>query len=281
MINKRCGSRDGNPHPLYRLKGATAMSIITPEACSVITYYLYIKTHNQTGIKYLGQTTRHDPFTYPGSGSDWLEHLGIYGFDYTTEILLASTDPDEIAKLGEYYSEKFRIVESKEWANKVPETGPVQKSKRYTDNHKKHLEFCKELANKRQELLKKYENNMQSKGYQREIAEYRKGLGLHTGSAKLYMKVGDYLNKHSDRDFSGWSLWQIRMAAQGSKPTKQRFSKGNANNEYRDLQKRIQLLEEENYQLKAQAKDDMKMLVLLADAYDSVTKILATQGVQQ
>jgi len=32
--------------------------------------YLYIKKHNETGLKYFGKTTQ-DPYTYQGSGTDW------------------------------------------------------------------------------------------------------------------------------------------------------------------------------------------------------------------
>ena len=45
--------------------------------------YLYIKTHNITGLKYFGKTTG-DPYTYFGSGTKWLNHLNVYGKDVTT-----------------------------------------------------------------------------------------------------------------------------------------------------------------------------------------------------
>jgi hypothetical protein len=37
--------------------------------------YLYVKTHNKTGLKYLGQTSQKDPHKYPGSGTRWRHHL--------------------------------------------------------------------------------------------------------------------------------------------------------------------------------------------------------------
>jgi transposase len=52
--------------------------------------YLYVKTHNKTGLKYLGKTTKLDPHKYSGSGKRWLRHLKKHGFDYTTEILLVT-----------------------------------------------------------------------------------------------------------------------------------------------------------------------------------------------
>ena len=85
-------------------------------------YYLYKKTHNKTGLQYLGQTKR-DPYKYQGSGSDWVKHIDEHGYDVTTEILLETTDKDKRNELGRYYSELWNVVESKQWANKIPETG--------------------------------------------------------------------------------------------------------------------------------------------------------------
>lgn len=85
-------------------------------------YFLYKKTHRKTGLQYLGQTSR-DPFTYKGSGIDWEKHLLEHGNDVETEILLATENKNECNKLGRYYSNLWNIVESKKWANKIPETG--------------------------------------------------------------------------------------------------------------------------------------------------------------
>jgi hypothetical protein len=54
----------------------------------MIIYYLYIKTHNKTGLKYLGQTSKQNPFTYMGSGVDWVAHLNENGIDVTTQIII-------------------------------------------------------------------------------------------------------------------------------------------------------------------------------------------------
>lgn len=86
-------------------------------------YYLYVKTHNITGLKYLGQTKKQDPHAYNGSGILWSRHLRKYGKDYSTTILAESASLDEIKKLGLYYSEKWDIVQSVEWANLKVEDG--------------------------------------------------------------------------------------------------------------------------------------------------------------
>ncbi len=87
-----------------------------------MTIYLYIKTHNTTGLKYLGKTSK-DPYSYIGSGKYWLRHLQKYGADISTEILLETNDPNELKEYGLYYSTLFNVVASNEWANLKPESG--------------------------------------------------------------------------------------------------------------------------------------------------------------
>jgi hypothetical protein len=98
-----------------------------------MTIYLYVKTHNKTGMKYLGKTTKPDPHKYPGSGKRWIRHLKKHGYDYTTTILLTTEDKEELKETGLYFSKVWNIVESNEWANMMPEKGdgvdPDQASK--------------------------------------------------------------------------------------------------------------------------------------------------------
>ena len=84
--------------------------------------YLYKKTHNKTGLKYLGKTTR-DPHIYSGSGLYWKRHIKEHGNDVSTEILFQTEDKEEFKKIALEYSLKFNIVESKEWANIREENG--------------------------------------------------------------------------------------------------------------------------------------------------------------
>jgi len=83
--------------------------------------YLYIKTH-ATGLKYLGKTDQ-NPYKYKGSGTYWLRHLKKYGNDHTTEILLETNDKELFKETALYYSNLYDVVNSKEWANIVPEQG--------------------------------------------------------------------------------------------------------------------------------------------------------------
>lgn len=92
-------------------------------------YYLYIKTHKTSGLKYLGQTSKQDPYTYCGSGKDWVAHLKDYGFDVDTEILITCNSKKELNTYGKYYSILYKITTSVDnygsriWANRIPETG--------------------------------------------------------------------------------------------------------------------------------------------------------------
>jgi hypothetical protein len=84
--------------------------------------YLYKKTHNITGLMYLGKTIK-DPNKYLGSGKDWLSHLEEFGTDVSTEILKECHSREDLSYWGRYYSDLWSVVESSEWANRIPETG--------------------------------------------------------------------------------------------------------------------------------------------------------------
>ena len=86
-------------------------------------YSLYVKTHQLTGLKYLGQTSKSDPHKYTGSGKYWLRHIKQHGKNWDTEILFESQNKQDIDKLGAYYSDLWNVVESNKWANLKPETG--------------------------------------------------------------------------------------------------------------------------------------------------------------
>jgi hypothetical protein len=101
-------------------------------AISVNIYYLMVKTHNITGLKYLCQTKKKDPYKYLGSGIEWTKHLKIHGLSIHTEIILTTTDKQELGTVGRYYSNVWRITSAmddfgnKIWANLIPETAGGQ-----------------------------------------------------------------------------------------------------------------------------------------------------------
>ena len=81
-------------------------------------YYLYVKTHLVSGLKYLGKTEK-DPYIYKGSGVRWKNHIRKHGYDVRTDILLMTDDYDELVETGLFFSKLFNVVESKEWANLI------------------------------------------------------------------------------------------------------------------------------------------------------------------
>jgi hypothetical protein len=95
-------------------------------------YYLMIKTHNITGLKYLCQTKKKNPHKYLGSGLDWIKHLKIHGTSIRTEIIFVTSNKQELSDIGRYYSNLWRITTSvddygnKIWANIIPETAGGQ-----------------------------------------------------------------------------------------------------------------------------------------------------------
>ena len=83
-------------------------------------YYLYLKTHNTTGLNYLGYTSQ-DPLVYRGSGKYWLRHLAKHGYDVSTKILFKSSDKNAIKARGIELSKLLNIVESVDYANLIEE----------------------------------------------------------------------------------------------------------------------------------------------------------------
>jgi hypothetical protein len=90
--------------------------------------WLYIKQHNQTGLKYFGKTTR-DPLKYNGSGRYWNKHLAVHGSDISTIWCHLYIDKDELVEEAVAFSRAHNIVSAtnkhkkKIWANEKPENG--------------------------------------------------------------------------------------------------------------------------------------------------------------
>lgn len=103
-------------------------------------FHLYVKTHNITGLKYLGKTTQ-DPYRYVGSGIRWKRHLNKYGYDVHTHVLGSYETVEELKSKGLLYSEIYNIVESNDWANLVPEDGHggSVKGREISTKHRKNL----------------------------------------------------------------------------------------------------------------------------------------------
>jgi hypothetical protein len=113
--------------------------------------YLYVKTHVQTGLKYLGKTTQ-DPFKYYGSGIRWLNHLNKHGYTISTQIICESEDAQYIAQQGVYYSVLWDVVDSPDWANLKLEEGDGGFS-HLNDGSVTHVERCIKAGRKAYENL--------------------------------------------------------------------------------------------------------------------------------
>ena len=131
--------------------------------------YLYVKTHNKTGLKYLGKTISIDPHLYQGSGTVWRRHIKKHGYDVTTEILLKTNDPKELKEVGIYYSNLWNIVESKDFANIVPEMGDggamlwSAESRQKLSNTNKGRTYTNETKKKYSEAQKKQAHHLSKK----------------------------------------------------------------------------------------------------------------------
>ena len=86
-------------------------------------YRLMIKQHNDTGLKYLCITKRDNYVKYPGSGKYWCRHLNKHGYNIDTQVLYESDDYNKFQEQCIKYSDLYDVVNSKDWANIVPESG--------------------------------------------------------------------------------------------------------------------------------------------------------------
>lgn len=157
-----------------------------------MTYYLYLKTHNVTGLKYLGKTERSDFHKYPGSGIRWKYHLNKHGHDYTTQCLLKTDSHDELRETGLFFSRLWNIVCSPEFANLTEEDGNG-------GSNFKHIERTKEWANNIRQSKIGSKNPMWKGGHtiqpkpKKTRSEYgMSGLTHHSSSKK---KISDSLSK--------------------------------------------------------------------------------------
>jgi hypothetical protein len=86
-------------------------------------YYLLLKQHSITGLKYLcfHYGTYKSCFIYKGSGSYWRSHLRKHQGDVVTVILESKETREELALEGIRYSNLWDIVKSKQFANLIIE----------------------------------------------------------------------------------------------------------------------------------------------------------------
>lgn len=119
-------------------------------------HFLLLKTHIKTGLKYLCKKTtdtEHKCYSYKGSGVAWKKHLKKYGNNVKTVILERCKTVKELRRKGLYYSKKWNVVKSLEFANLTEETGNfcgyesmnAYLIKIHKDRYKKHGLIMKKL----------------------------------------------------------------------------------------------------------------------------------------
>jgi hypothetical protein len=120
--------------------------------------YLYVKTHNVTGLKYLGKTTK-NPFEYKGSGLYWKRHITEHGDNVSTEIIGAFDNKDDLAFAGRFWSYQWDIVKSEQWANLRTEEGDGgawNKGVPCSDEHRKKISVGNKGKRRTEEQRKNY-----------------------------------------------------------------------------------------------------------------------------
>lgn len=139
-----------------------------------MSIYLYKKTHNKTGIMYLGKTEK-DPFQYKGSGKIWKSHIKKHGYDVTTEILGIFENIEDFRKEAIRISEELNIVSSPNWANLRIEEGDggdtssfidyslLNRGKGLTYEKRYGVEKAKELRELRSKTLGKNSSSRKGK----------------------------------------------------------------------------------------------------------------------
>jgi hypothetical protein len=121
--------------------------------------WLYIKQHNQTGLKYFGKTSSKDPIKYSGSGEYWLAHLRKHGKDVSTIWCHLYLDKETLVEEAMAFSTSHNIINAidnhtgkKIWANKILENGLGTTKgansgikRTFTEEHKKNIANASKL----------------------------------------------------------------------------------------------------------------------------------------
>ena len=125
-------------------------------------YYLLLKQHTNTGLKYLCKFTEgvkiKCPFKYKGSGKYWKRHLNKHGNNINTEILYKGYSEQELSALSIFWSNTYDVVNNKEFANLIPENGLNGggiKGKKLTNEHKKKISLFHKGRKRSKETIEK------------------------------------------------------------------------------------------------------------------------------
>jgi hypothetical protein len=160
---------------------------------------LYIKQHSITGLKYFGKTTR-DVHEYNGSGVYWTDHIKKHGKEHIITIWISEpyTDEDDIVEFALAFSKDNNIVESKEWANIIPENGldgggnkgisvSAETRQKQSDANKGKTHS----AETKQKISDVRKGKPKSTETRQKMSDARRGVKLRPRSAKYKQKLSD------------------------------------------------------------------------------------------
>lgn len=162
-------------------------------------YYFYLKIAPD-GLKYVGITIQ-NPYKYRGSGIYWSKHLYSHDFcasDLITIILFSSTSEEEVNAFAFKYSIDNNIVDSKEYANLMPESGiGSTKGRRTSDETKRKIGRSNKGRKPSQETIDRIIKNRKStKGYKHTEETKKKLSEMAFKRGKRSMEI---INKIRDK----------------------------------------------------------------------------------
>jgi len=170
-----------------------------------MTIYLYLKTHNVTGLKYLGKTIK-DPYVYKGSGKMWVRHIKKYGYDVTTQILLVTDCKEELKETGLFFSKLWAVDKSNEFANLCQEEGQGgntwDKRGRYVSEYTREKQSKSRIGKKKSEEWKNMMRKPKSAEHRSKISKSKIGVTRPTIRCihcNREISVGNYHRWHGDK----------------------------------------------------------------------------------
>jgi hypothetical protein len=145
--------------------------------------FIYIKTHNRTGLKYFGKTIKKDVEKYQGSGKYWKNHIRTHGYNCRTYVIKTFTDKQSCIDFCLWFSRFNNIVNSDRWANLINENGldggvcgmklSEEHKRKMSENHSKYW-----TGKKLSEEHKKKMRKPKTEEHKRKMSEANMGKKL-------------------------------------------------------------------------------------------------------
>ena len=125
---------------------------------------------------------------------------------YETEILYETEISEELTNVGLYYSDKFNVIESKEWANLKEEAGATnggKLSEETKDKIKNSLIGQKRGVNDfHSEIMIKMWKNLSNEEKEKRLEKFVFKKHTKESKKKLSISLKEY-HKHNDNSFKG------------------------------------------------------------------------------